>query len=66
MTRAEMVAETAAGEGAEDAGPYQVSVLEAYGDLATFSVLSAHTWTTCTSPDAAKPGSSSTCSGSHV
>ena len=41
MTRAEMVAETAAGEGAEDAGPYQVSVLDAYGDLATVSVLSA-------------------------
>jgi len=41
MTRAEMVAETAAGEGALDAGPYQVSVLDAYGDLATVSVLSA-------------------------
>lgn len=41
LTRAEMVALTAAGEGAEDAGPYQVSVLDAYGDLATVSVLSA-------------------------
>ena len=41
MTRAEMVAETAAGEGAEHAGPYQVSVLDAYGDLATVSVQSA-------------------------
>jgi hypothetical protein len=41
LTRAEMVALTAAGEGAEDAGPYQVSVLHAYGDVATVSVLSA-------------------------
>ena len=41
LTRAEMVAETAAGEGAVDAGPYQVSVLDAYGDIATVSVLSA-------------------------
>ena len=41
LTRAEMVAETAAGEGAVDAGPYQVAVLDAYGDLATVSVLSA-------------------------
>ena len=41
LTRAEMVAETAEGEGAVDAGPYQVSVLDAYGDLATVSVLSA-------------------------
>ena len=41
LTRAEMVAATAEGEGAEDAGPYQVSVLGAYGDLATVSVLSA-------------------------
>lgn len=41
LTRAKMVAETAAGEGAPDAGPYQVSVLGAYGDLASVSVLSA-------------------------
>ncbi len=41
LTRAEMVAETADGEGGVDAGPYQVSVLDAYGDLATVSVLSA-------------------------
>jgi hypothetical protein len=41
LTRARMVALTAAGEGAEDAGPYQVSVLDAYGDIATVSVLSA-------------------------
>jgi putative lumazine-binding protein len=41
LSRAEMVAETAAGEGAVDAGPYQVSVLDAYGDLATVSVQSA-------------------------
>jgi Putative lumazine-binding len=41
LTRAEMVAETAAGEGAVDAGPYQISVLDAYGDIATVSVLSA-------------------------
>jgi hypothetical protein len=41
VTRAEMVAATAAGEGAESAGLYQVSVLDAYGDLATVSVLSA-------------------------
>ena len=41
MTRAEMVAETAAGEGAVDAGPYEVSVLHAYGDGAAVSVLSA-------------------------
>jgi hypothetical protein len=41
LTRAGMIALTAAGEGAEDAGPYQVSVLDAYGDLATVSVLSA-------------------------
>jgi hypothetical protein len=41
LTRAEMVAETADGKGAQDAGPYQVSVLDAYGDLATVSVLSA-------------------------
>ena len=40
LTRAEMVAKTAEGDGAEDAGPYQVSVLDAYGDLATVSVLS--------------------------
>jgi len=41
LTRAEMVAMTGAGEGAADAGPYQVSVLDAYGDIATVSVLSA-------------------------
>lgn len=41
LTRARMVALTAAGEGAKDAGPYQVSVLDAYGDIATVSVLSA-------------------------
>lgn len=41
LTRAEMVAKTAQGEGAEDAGPYEVEVLDAYGDLATVSVLSA-------------------------
>jgi hypothetical protein len=41
MTRAEMVAETAEGEGAVDAGPYQIAVLDAYGDLATVSLLSA-------------------------
>jgi hypothetical protein len=41
LTRAEMVALTGAGEGAEDAGPYQVVVLDAYGDVATVSVLSA-------------------------
>jgi hypothetical protein len=41
LTRADMVAETAAGEGAADAGPYQVSVLDAYGDAASVSVLSA-------------------------
>jgi hypothetical protein len=41
LTRAEMVAETVAGEGAVDAGSYQVSVLDTYGDLATVSVLSA-------------------------
>ena len=41
LTRAEMVAETAAGEGAVDAGPYEVSVLDGYGDIATVSVLSA-------------------------
>jgi hypothetical protein len=41
LTRAEMVAATAAGEGAEDAGPYEVEVLDAYGDLASVSVLSA-------------------------
>jgi hypothetical protein len=41
LTRAEMVAETAAGEGAVDAGSYQVSVLDTYGDLATVSILSA-------------------------
>jgi hypothetical protein len=40
LTRAEMVAETASGEGAADAGPYQVSFLDAYGDLASVSVLS--------------------------
>ena len=41
LTRAEMVAETAAGEGAVDAGPYEVSVLDAYGDMAAVMVLSA-------------------------
>ena len=41
MTRAEMVAETAAGEGAVDAGPYEVLVLDAYGDGAAVRVLSA-------------------------
>jgi len=41
MTRAEMVAETAEGEGAVDAGPYEVSVLDAYGDGAAVRVLSA-------------------------
>jgi hypothetical protein len=41
LTRADMVAETAAGEGAVDAGPYEVSVLDAYGDTAAVSVLSA-------------------------
>jgi hypothetical protein len=41
LTRAEMVAKTADGEGAEDAGPYEVVVLDAYGDLATVSVVSA-------------------------
>lgn len=41
LTRAEMVAATADGEGAEDAGPYEVSVLDAYGDIATVRVLSA-------------------------
>lgn len=41
LTRAEMVTATAEGEGAVDAGPYQVSVLDAYGDVATVSVLSA-------------------------
>lgn len=41
LTRAEMVAKTAQGEGAEDAGPYEVEVLDAYGDVATVSVLSA-------------------------
>ena len=41
LTRPEMVAETFSGEGAGDAGPYQVSVLDAYGDLASVSVLSA-------------------------
>ena len=41
LTRAEMVAETAAGEGVVDAGPYEVSVLDAYGDMAAVRVLSA-------------------------
>ena len=41
LTRATMVALTGAGEGAVDAGPYQVAVLDAYGDTATVSVLSA-------------------------
>jgi hypothetical protein len=41
LTRAEMVAMTRGGEGAVDAGPYQVVVLDAYGDTATVSVLSA-------------------------
>lgn len=41
LTRARMVALTGAGEGAEDAGPYEVVVLDAYGDTATVSVLSA-------------------------
>ena len=41
LRRAEMVDETAAGEGAVDVGPYEVSVMDAYGDGAAVRVLSA-------------------------
>jgi hypothetical protein len=41
LARAEMVDETAAGEGAVDAGAYEVTVLDAYGDGAAVRVLSA-------------------------
>jgi hypothetical protein len=41
LTRAQMVADTDGGEGAGDAGPYEVSSLDAYGDLASVSVRSA-------------------------
>lgn len=37
----EMLALTAQGEGAADAGPYEISIQDAYGDLATVRVLSA-------------------------
>ena len=60
LTRAEMVAETAQGEGAVDAGPYQVSVLDAHETSPPSASCRRRTWTTCISPDAAKPGSSST------
>jgi putative lumazine-binding protein len=41
LTRAEMVAATADGEGKDDAGPYEISIQDAYGDVATVRVLSA-------------------------
>lgn len=41
LTRDEMVAATAEAEGAEDAGPYEISILDSYGDTATVRVLSS-------------------------
>ncbi len=41
LTRDDMVAATGTGEGAEDAGPYEVSILGAYDGIATVEVLSA-------------------------
>jgi putative lumazine-binding protein len=41
LTREDMVAATGTGEGAEDAGPYEIEILDAYGNTATVKVLSA-------------------------
>ncbi len=41
MTHADMVEATGQGLDEEDAGPYEISVLDAYGDTATVSLISA-------------------------
>ncbi len=41
LSREQMVEFTRQGEGAEDAGPYEISLLDAYGDIASVGVLSA-------------------------
>ncbi len=41
LSREQMVEFTRQGEGAADAGPYEISILDAYGDIATVGVFSA-------------------------
>ena len=41
LSRDQMVEFTRQGEGAEDGGPYEVTIVDAYGDIAMVNVVSA-------------------------